>query len=681
MLASGVLTLLILRGDLIQLQQLESEFNINTFTRTSDKKSGGREKGSKPLGNGQDSGNSTSPKDVLRSQFSEVFSGKAVNTTKLNRFSDRLFNRERRRIERELRDEMTKETWKIKQANGKIKKLKEQRVFEEEELEYYKSRRYKDTKRLADIFASELFTCMDADACKEALKYQLSRDSNLTQVDFPEPYVEPCVQTDENATELHECNPRSVPISQYHACSVVGNSGVMKNSKNGIDIDKSKAVFRINQAPTGGHVADVGTKTTFRVLNNAWAQIYGGIFHNHRHYDFNKLPLESNSTLILTRSQPQTYKALVENLREHGRNDVKVYQISPTIMQRAREVMLNYRMMSDRVAEMENRWKQNQVKGGTTPSTGFVAILLAKRLCDDLSVYGLSKEASRDKSSSSWSYHYFQQTHRNIDLPVAELRAHPHHSFRLEGIILNNLIKVGAVAAERQQPQSPAASDWTALMDSEKPNAHAGGCPVVRTPKSDCGGGEDKAKKEDQKKTPIPSAVVDDKTVQSSTPHARNTPSKSRSRRKSPNAQSQKRPSPASGAISTNSSEASNSTEPSSNEVNRKERPERKSRVSVQTTEVIVGSNHRRSHRSRSKARAEESASTEEEKGLQEILRAQQEQNEKASKIKKPHNSKHTPLDKIEVRMMAQNNNNNKNLFQQKLLTASISNPTGSRRA
>ena len=33
---------------------------------------------------------------------------------------------------------------------------------------------------------------------------------------------------------------------------------------------------------------------------------------------------------------------------------------------------------------------------------------------------------------------------------------------------------------------------------------------------------------------------------------------------------------------------------------------------------------------------------------LEEILRAQQEQNERVSKIKKPHNSKHVPLDKIE---------------------------------
>jgi hypothetical protein len=42
----------------------------------------------------------------------------------------------------------------------------------------------------------------------------------------------------------------------------------------GAQIDGADLVVRVNHGPTDGHVMDVGKKTTFRVLNRKWTQMY-----------------------------------------------------------------------------------------------------------------------------------------------------------------------------------------------------------------------------------------------------------------------------------------------------------------------------------------------------------------------------------------------------------------------
>lgn len=667
------LSILIIRGNVLELHELDSVLNhVDGGTEGSPNgKRGGGSKGGGPKAETGKAAAEVRPKtarevqQILKSQFADVFAGRAVNSSSLDKFSERLFRREVRRMETELKNEMQRETWKIKQKSGKIKKLKIQRPFEPEELEYYKERRSKDARRALGVFSSSAFSCMVAAGCKAAMNFQITKDVALDSDDFREPYLEPCIKEESvNGTNTtiaapaEDCNLAPVTIPEYRDCSVVGNSGVMKHSMKGSVINRSNAVFRINQAPTAGHVADVGLaftgeKATFRVLNNAWAQIYAGIFHNHRHYDFKKLPLEQNCTLILTRSTPHTFASLRENLRKHDRGDVRVYQLSQNMMQRAREVMLNYRMLSDRIAEMEHRWKQNQVKGGTTPSTGFVGIMLAKRLCTGVNVYGLSKEASRDASSSSWSYHYFQQSHKNIDLPVAELRAHPHHSFRLEGIILNHFMEVGVVALE-EAPGGESGSpviDWTGGKAGGSSD-HSAGCPITRPPPgSDCDGGASETKSQETK---APEAAKEGGKVGDSGAKPAEKSGETRSARHrdrgtkrgpSPGGSAQASPHKKAAARSAEkeapggkAGDGGNATKPASGRAGG-----RRGRVK-QSTQII-----RKRNRDRAKmAQAKDAEDTKALQELEEILRAQQEQNERVSKIKKPHNSKHVPLDKIE---------------------------------
>lgn len=54
----------------------------------------------------------------------------------------------------------------------------------------------------------------------------------------------------------------------YPRCAVVGSAGSLRGSGFGAAIDAHDAVFRVNAAPTAGHEASVGARTTWRVHNS-----------------------------------------------------------------------------------------------------------------------------------------------------------------------------------------------------------------------------------------------------------------------------------------------------------------------------------------------------------------------------------------------------------------------------
>ena len=57
--------------------------------------------------------------------------------------------------------------------------------------------------------------------------------------------------------------------STFSTCAVVGSSGGLRGSQQGMEIDEHEAVFRFNTAPTGGrYAADVGNRTSLWVASH-----------------------------------------------------------------------------------------------------------------------------------------------------------------------------------------------------------------------------------------------------------------------------------------------------------------------------------------------------------------------------------------------------------------------------
>ncbi|XP_030291356.1 alpha-2,8-sialyltransferase 8E isoform X3 [Sparus aurata] len=71
-------------------------------------------------------------------------------------------------------------------------------------------------------------------------------------------------------TEVFKMFPDDMPYSksQYKKCAVIGNGGIIKNSKCGKEIDSADFVFRCNIPPINDkYTADVGTKTDLVTIN------------------------------------------------------------------------------------------------------------------------------------------------------------------------------------------------------------------------------------------------------------------------------------------------------------------------------------------------------------------------------------------------------------------------------
>ena len=66
--------------------------------------------------------------------------------------------------------------------------------------------------------------------------------------------------------------PEADLARQHRTCAVVGNSGISLQREMGPVIDSYDAVFRYNNAPTRGWEKHVGSKTTYRSINNAWSR-------------------------------------------------------------------------------------------------------------------------------------------------------------------------------------------------------------------------------------------------------------------------------------------------------------------------------------------------------------------------------------------------------------------------
>tara|TARA_X000000368_G_scaffold8369_1_gene6552 strand:- start:1687 stop:2877 length:1191 start_codon:yes stop_codon:yes gene_type:complete len=237
--------------------------------------------------------------------------------------------------------------------------------------------------------------------------------------------------------------PEQSPRIRHKSCALVGNSGILKRTQFGKSIDKHEAVMRVNQAPVKGYEKYVGSKITYRMLNNKWTTVYyedgvsntdvpGGT-SNLARYLLAQEP--SNVTFIVSRATTKQFETFSQTVAKRRSDMRKPLLLSSRVVSGARTALIGFRDFE------KNRAMYSEEE--LTPSSGLLGVFLLLNLCKKVSVYGFSLDDSRktnDMKAEGLRYHYFKKY-----ADSERLLAHPHHNFKMEGDVLKALVDANVV--------------------------------------------------------------------------------------------------------------------------------------------------------------------------------------------------------------------------------------------
>ncbi|KAM4040799.1 beta-galactoside alpha-2,6-sialyltransferase 1-like isoform 1-T3 [Anomaloglossus baeobatrachus] len=165
-------------------------------------------------------------------------------------------------------------------------------------------------------------------------------------------------------------------VGNLRRCAVVASAGSMKGSRLGEEIDSHDAVLRFNAAPTIRFETDVGSKTTFRLINSQVVTQKG--------FNFLKNPIYKDVILILW--DPAPYDADI--YQWYKKPEYKFFK--PYRKYRiATPEQPFYILKPQMLWQLWNIIQENSPEfiHPNPPSSGSIGILLMMNICDEVNVY------------------------------------------------------------------------------------------------------------------------------------------------------------------------------------------------------------------------------------------------------------------------------------------------------
>ncbi|XP_004642547.1 CMP-N-acetylneuraminate-beta-galactosamide-alpha-2,3-sialyltransferase 1 [Octodon degus] len=161
-------------------------------------------------------------------------------------------------------------------------------------------------------------------------------------------------------------------------CAVVGNSGNLRESLYGPEIDSHDFVLRMNKAPTVGFEADVGSKTTHHLVYPESFRELGANVHMIL-VPFKTLDLQWVISATTTGTISHTYIPV------------------PTKIKVKQDKILIYHPAF--IKYVFDNWLQGH---GRYPSTGLLSVIFSLHVCDEVDLYGFGAD-----SKGNW-HHYWE---------------------------------------------------------------------------------------------------------------------------------------------------------------------------------------------------------------------------------------------------------------------------------
>eukprot|EP00241_Pyramimonas_parkeae_P007084 CAMPEP_0114242252 /NCGR_PEP_ID=MMETSP0058-20121206/10064_1 /TAXON_ID=36894 /ORGANISM="Pyramimonas parkeae, CCMP726" /LENGTH=311 /DNA_ID=CAMNT_0001354827 /DNA_START=689 /DNA_END=1624 /DNA_ORIENTATION=+ len=225
---------------------------------------------------------------------------------------------------------------------------------------------------------------------------------------------------------------RPTAAAQWGKCALVGNSGSLTRTKYGRAIDAHDVVARMNQGPTKNYEALVGARTTHRMLNNVYSIRYSLEKGQGVRKDIHVgpyLPREAGVTLVATRMVGgiEAFNQLLTTNQKH-------YPTLKALKLHRRGVFYTAAALKGFRA-CERHEHSRVYPGGSSPSTGLIAVALLYTLCEKTTLFGFGGGGSPE----GFPFHYFNWmgTERQFGNEM--------HSFEAEEALLRTLADLGEI--------------------------------------------------------------------------------------------------------------------------------------------------------------------------------------------------------------------------------------------
>uniref|UniRef100_A0A8I3RSG9 CMP-N-acetylneuraminate-beta-galactosamide-alpha-2,3-sialyltransferase 2 n=1 Tax=Canis lupus familiaris TaxID=9615 RepID=A0A8I3RSG9_CANLF len=201
---------------------------------------------------------------------------------------------------------------------------------------------------------------------------------------------------------------------QCRRCAVVGNSGNLRGSGYGPDVDGHNFIMRMNQAPTVGFEQDVGSRTTHHFMYPESAKNLPA------NVSFVLVPFKALDLLwiasALSTGQIRFTYAPVKSFLRVDKEKVQIYN----------PAFFKY---------IHDRWTEHH---GRYPSTGMLVLFFALHVCDEVNVYGFGAD-----SRGNW-HHYWENNRY-----AGEFRKTGVHDADFEAHIIDMLAKASKIEVYR----------------------------------------------------------------------------------------------------------------------------------------------------------------------------------------------------------------------------------------
>ncbi|CAO2602121.1 CMP-N-acetylneuraminate-beta-galactosamide-alpha-2,3-sialyltransferase 1 [Lemmus lemmus] len=161
-------------------------------------------------------------------------------------------------------------------------------------------------------------------------------------------------------------------------CAVVGNSGNLKGSSYGPEIDSHDFVVRMNRAPTAGFEADVGSRTTHHL-------VYPESFRE----------LGENVSMILVPFKITDLQWVI-SATTTGTITHTYVPVPPKIKVKKEKILIYHPAF---IKYVFDRWLQGH---GRYPSTGILSVIFSIHVCDEVDLFGFGAD-----SKGNW-HHYWE---------------------------------------------------------------------------------------------------------------------------------------------------------------------------------------------------------------------------------------------------------------------------------